>query len=90
MQEECGSQRALPEKWAGARDPQCPRWPLADGACGMHLSLVEILALHVLDFQFHLEFFDIGLVKVFGDTFNVFIQLIQLPFHFFEILLELL
>lgn len=57
---------------------------LADGACGVRFFHVEILVLHVLESQFHLEFFDIDLVKVFGDTFNVFIQLLQLSFHFHQ------
>jgi hypothetical protein len=65
-------------------------WSLADSARVLRFILVEIFVLHLLEFQFHLEFFNIGLVEVFGDMFNVLVQLFQISLNFFEILFEIL
>ena len=65
-------------------------WSLADSARVLRFILVEIFVLHLLEFQFHPEFFNIGLVEVFGDMFNVLVQLFQISFNFFEILFEIL
>ena len=59
---------------------------LAYNASVFCFLLVEKFVLHLFDFQFQLEFFNVGLVKVLGHMFNVFIQLVQFPFYFFQFL----